>query len=247
MLLQKKVAIVTGASRGIGREIALTYAREGASVVINYSSSEEQAAALLEQIQSEGGLAAIYKADVSVENEAKGLIQFTIETFGRLDVLVNNAGITKDGVLINMSVEDWDRVVTTNLRGTFLTCKFGIRQMMRQRAGKIINLSSISGLLGNAGQSNYAASKAGVIGLTKSIAQEYSAKGITANVISPGYIETEMTQAVPDELKQPKIDATLLKRVGSTSEMAGVAVFLASPLSDFVNGAVIRADGGIRF
>lgn len=246
-MLQNKVALVAGASRGIGREIAIAFAKEGASVVLNFMRNRGDAEAVAEQIRDNGGTAELFQADISKEEEVKALIDFVWERFGRIDVLVNNAGVTRDNVLIGMSLDDWTYVIENNLNGTFLCCKHAIRKMLRQRSGKIINLSSISGLLGNAGQSNYAAAKAGIIGLTKSIAQEYSAKGITANVISPGVIDTEMSQKVPPELKQRKVDETLLNRAGTTSEIAGVAVFLASSLSDFVNGAIIRADGGIRF
>lgn len=247
MLLQNKVALVTGASRGIGREIAIAFANEGASVVLNFMRNRGDAEAVAEQIRDNGGTAELFQADISKEEEVKALIDFVWERYGRIDVLVNNAGVTRDNVLIGMSLDDWTYVIENNLNGTFLCCKHAIRKMLRQRSGKIINLSSISGLLGNAGQSNYAAAKAGIIGLTKSIAQEYSAKGITANVISPGVIDTEMSQKVPPELKQMKVNETLLNRAGTTSEIAGVAVFLASSLSDFVNGAILRADGGIRF
>ncbi|MCZ0754130.1 3-oxoacyl-ACP reductase family protein [Anoxybacillus sp. J5B_2022] len=247
MLLRDKVAVVTGASRGIGREIAITFAREGALVVLNFAHNLEGTESIVQEIRENGGQAEMFQADVSKETEAEALINFTCDRFGRIDILVNNAGVTKDGLLINMSIDDWNYVISNNLCGTFLCCKFALRKMVRQRYGKIINMSSISGLLGNAGQSNYAASKAGIIGLTKSIAQEYSAKGITANVISPGVVDTEMSRRVPTEVKQMKVDTTLLKRPGTTSEIAGVALFLASSLSDFVNGAVIRADGGIRF
>jgi 3-oxoacyl-[acyl-carrier protein] reductase len=247
MLLEGKVAIITGASRGIGKEIAISFAQQGASVVLNYTKNEDAARETLQQLEQAGYPCRLFQADVSVEENVQSMIDYTIESLGKIDILVNNAGITKDNILINMSVEEWDTVMATNLRGTFLCSKHAIRRMLRQRSGKIINVSSISGVLGNAGQTNYAASKAGIIGLTKAIAQEYSGKGITANVISPGLVDTNMSRRVPESVMEQKMSQILLKRPGTTSEIASVAVFLASYLGDYVNGELIRIDGGIRF
>lgn len=247
MLLQDKVAVVTGASRGIGRDTALKLAREGAKVVINYVSNEQKANEVLETIISAGYEASIYKANVSEEEEARDLILYAINTYGRLDILVNNAGITKDKFLINMSVEEWDGVLKNNLTGPFLCSKYALRQMLKQKKGKIINVSSITGVLGNKGQSNYAASKAGLVGLTKAIAQEYSYKGITANAIAPGVIVTEMTESLSPDEHQYKLNSILRGSPGKVSEVAELILFLSSDLSDFINGEVIRIDGGIRF
>ncbi|QQE78404.1 3-oxoacyl-[acyl-carrier-protein] reductase [Alicyclobacillus sp. SO9] len=247
MLLDEKVAIVTGASRGIGRDIAKAFAQQGAMVALNYTKNQEAAEDTRDEIIKGGDKAFLVQADVSLEQDVQSMMQRIIEKYGRVDVLVNNAGITMDNILMNMSVEQWDGVMATNLRGPFLCTKHVIRKMMRQRAGKIINVSSISGVLGNAGQANYAASKAGLIGLTKAIAQEYGAKGITANVIAPGLVDTNMSRRVPESVMNQKLEEVLLKRPGSTSEIASVAVFLASTLSDYINGELIRVDGGIRF
>lgn len=247
MLLQDKVAIVTGGSRGIGREVALSFAKEGASVVVNYVNSDDQAKSLLEEIKLFGGRAETFKADISEEESAKELIDFTSSTFDRVDILVNNAGITNDKFLINMSLHDWESILKNNLTAPFLCSKFALRKMMKQKKGKIINISSLSGVLGNKGQANYAASKAGIIGLTKTIAQEYGGKGINANVIAPGVIATDMTKNLPSSEHKYKLDAILKGRPGEPAEVAGAVLFLASDLSNFVNGEVIRVDGGIKF
>ncbi|MGF7088189.1 3-oxoacyl-[acyl-carrier protein] reductase [Kroppenstedtia sanguinis] len=247
MMLRDKTVVVTGGSRGIGRQIACTLSKEGASVVINYVKNKEEAESTLQQIRRNGGIADIYRADIADEKQAQELIEFTCHKYGQVDVLVNNAGITRDSLLIQMPAESWDKVIRTNLRGPFLSSKYSLRKMLRQRSGKIINISSICGLLGNAGQANYSASKAGIIGLTKSIAQEYSSKGITANVVSPGPIKTEMTLKVPEEIMKQKVESTMMQRPGSAKEVSHVVLFLASCLGDYVNGEVIRVDGGIKY
>ncbi|HWJ77111.1 MAG TPA: 3-oxoacyl-ACP reductase FabG [Niallia sp.] len=247
MLLHNKVAIITGASRGIGREISLLFAKEGAKVVLNYVRSDQEAASVYSEITSNGGIASLFKGDISKEEIAKEMVQYAVHQYGRIDILVNNAGITKDKFLINMKLNDWNEVIDTNLTAPFLTAKYALRKMMKQRYGKIINLSSLSGVAGNKGQTNYAASKAGVIGLTKAIAQEYSGKGIYANAIAPGVVVTDMSKKIPESERDYKLNAILLERPGEAVEIAGVALFLASDLSNFVNGEVIQADGGIRF
>jgi 3-oxoacyl-[acyl-carrier protein] reductase len=247
MLLQDKVAIITGGSRGIGREIALSFVNEGAKVVVNYVNSDEHAMSLSEEIKAKGGEVELFKADISNEDAAKNLIDFTISKYQKLDILVNNAGVTVDKFLISMSLNEWEKVIKTNLTAPFLCSKFALRKMMKNKKGKIVNVSSLSGILGNKGQANYAASKAGIIGLTKTIAQEYAGKGINANVVAPGVIDTDMTRNVPSSEHKYKLEAILKNRPGKAGEVAGAALFLASDLSDFVNGEVLRVDGGIRF
>ncbi|WP_017796067.1 3-oxoacyl-ACP reductase family protein [Oceanobacillus kimchii] len=247
MLLQDKVAIITGASRGIGRDIALLFAKEGAKVVLNYVHNDTEATSIYEEIISMDGTASIFRGDVSKEEVVKELIDFTVNQYKRIDILVNNAGITRDKFLINMKLEEWHQVIETNLTAPFLTSKYALRKMIKQRYGKIINLSSLSGLAGNKGQANYAASKAGIIGLTRAIAQEYSGKGIWSNAIAPGVVVTDMSKQIPVSERDYKLNAILLEKPGEPAEIARVALFLASDLSDFVNGEVIRADGGIRF
>lgn len=203
--MKDKVAVVTGASRGIGRAIAIDLASKGATVVINYNGSEAKAAEVKETIEQNGGKAAIYQCNVSDFTACEAFFKEVIKEFGRVDILVNNAGITRDGLIMRMSEEDYDAVLNTNLKGTFNCIKFVSRQMMKQRSGRIINMSSVSGVLGNAGQANYAASKAGVIGLTKSIARELASRGVTANAIAPGFIETEMTEVLSDAVKEASV------------------------------------------
>lgn len=247
MLLQDKVAVITGASRGIGKEIALLYAKEGAKVIINYVSSDLEATTLQKRIIENGGEASLFKGDIGTDSTVKELVSYTIDTYGRVDILVNNAGITRDKFLINMKLDEWNSVINTNLTAPFLTSKYVLRPMMKQRYGKIINISSLSGIAGNRGQANYSAAKAGLIGLTKAIAQEYSGKGIWSNAIAPGVVVTDMSKKIPKTEQEYKLNEILLERPGDPIEIAGVALFLASDLSNFVNGEVIRADGGIRF
>lgn len=244
-MLQGKVAVVTGASRGIGRAIALAMAENGATVIINYNGSARRAEAVKKEILEKGGKAAVYQCNVSDFAAAEQFIQDVIKEYGRIDILVNNAGITRDGLLMRMSEEDFDAVLDTNLKGTFNTIRFVSRQMLKQKGGRIINLSSVSGLAGNAGQTNYSASKAGVIGLTKAVAKELASRHITVNAIAPGFIETEMTDALGDKIKEEALKQIPLGTFGKPEDIANAAVFLASDRAAYITGQVIRVDGGM--
>jgi len=244
-MLNGKVALVTGAARGIGRAVVLELIRAGAKVVINYRSSFAQVEGLLAEIKEAGGEAIAICGDISREEDAKNLVSTTVKEFGRLDILVNNAGITKDNLLIRISEEDFDKVISTNLKGTFFCIKHTAAVMLKQRSGKIINLSSIVGVTGNIGQANYAASKAGVIGLTKSAARELASRGINVNAVAPGFIETDMTDSLPDKVKEASIANIPLKRFGSAQEVASVVCFLASEAANYITGQVIQVDGGM--
>ncbi len=243
MILKDKVALVTGSSRGIGRAIALELARHGAKLVINYAHSAPAAAEVVALIQAEGGEAIALQADIAQLEQVERLFQETLAHFGRLDVLVNNAGITRDGLIIRMKDEDWLAVLNLNLSGVFWCCRQASKIMLKQKSGRIINISSSSGVMGNAGQTNYAAAKAGVIGLTKSLARELASRAITVNAVAPGFIATEMTQDLPLEA----IIATIpLKRVGTAEEVAGVVRFLAADsAAAFMTGQVLGVDGGL--
>ena len=243
--LTGKVAVVTGASRGIGRAIALRLAQEGAAVVINYNGSKERAQEVKTEIESAGGTAQIMQCDVADAASCDEMFQTIIKEFGRIDILVNNAGITRDGLLMKMAEEDFDAVIDTNLKGTFHCIRAVSRQMLRQRSGRIINLSSVSGVLGNAGQANYSASKAGVIGLTKSVARELSSRGITCNAVAPGFIDTEMTAQMTDKAKEAVKTQIPLGRVGKVDDIAEVVTFLASEKASYITGQVISVDGGM--
>ena len=244
-MLNEKVAVITGAGRGIGREIAKTFAGYGAKVVVNYNGSEANANALVSEITEAGGTACAYKADVSDFAEAEGLMKFAVEQYGRIDILVNNAGITRDNLMLGMKEEDFDQVININLKGTFNCIKHVYRQMMKQRYGRIINMSSVVGVEGNAGQVNYAASKAGVVGITKSVAKELGSRGITANAIAPGFIKTDMTDALNDKQKDAMLDHISVKRLGEVSDVAETAAFLASDKASYITGQVIKVDGGM--
>lgn len=244
-MLNEKVAVITGAGRGIGREIAKTFAGYGAKVVVNYNGSEANANALVAEITEAGGTACAYKADVSDFAEAEGLMKFAVEQYGRIDILVNNAGITRDNLMLGMKEEDFDQVININLKGTFNCIKHVYRQMMKQRYGRIINMSSVVGVEGNAGQVNYAASKAGVVGITKSVAKELGSRGITANAIAPGFIKTDMTDALNDKQKDAMLDHISVKRLGEVSDVAETAAFLASDKASYITGQVIKVDGGM--
>ncbi len=244
-MLTDKIALVTGASRGIGAAIAKAFAKEGAAVIINYNGSGEKAQAVADEIILNGGAAEIYQCSVADFDACRQMIETLVKKYGRIDILVNNAGITKDGLLMKMSEEDFDSVIDINLKGAFHTIRHMSRYFLKQRSGKIINISSVSGILGNAGQANYSASKAGVIGLTKSTARELASRGIQVNAIAPGFIETDMTDAMQAEAKERMTDAIPLKRIGKPEEIADLAVFLASAKSDYITGQVIAADGGI--
>ena len=244
-MLTGKVAVVTGASRGIGREIAKTLAAEGAAVVVNYNGSEQRAAEVVKEIQEAGGKAEAIQCDVSDFEKAGELMDHVIKTFGRVDILVNNAGITRDGLLMRMSEEDFDKVVTTNLKGAFNCMRHVARQMIKQKGGRIINISSVSGVLGNAGQVNYAASKAGIIGMTKSAARELASRNITVNAIAPGFINTEMTQVRSDAVKEGAVAQIPMKTFGETKDIADAAAFLASDKARYITGQVLCVDGGM--
>ena len=244
-MLENKVALVTGAGRGIGRAIAIALAKEGAEVVVNYNGSEERAKEVKQTIEENGGKASIYKCNVSDFEACEAMIKDIVKEHGRLDILINNAGITKDG-LMKMKEEDFDSVLNVNLKGTFNTIRHSARQMLRQKSGKIINISSVSGILGNAGQANYAASKAGVIGLTKTMARELGSRGITVNAIAPGFVDTEMTGVLSEEIRENACRQIILGRFGKPEDIANVAVFLASDKADYITGQVISVDGGMN-
>ena len=245
-MLENKVALVTGAGRGIGRAIAIALAKEGAEVVVNYNGSEERAKEVKQTIEENGGKASIYKCNVSDFEACEAMIKDIVKEHGRLDILVNNAGITKDGLIMKMKEEDFDSVLNVNLKGTFNTIRHSARQMLRQKSGKIINISSVSGILGNAGQANYAASKAGVIGLTKTIARELGSRGITVNAIAPGFVDTEMTGVLSEEIRENACRQIILGRFRKPEDIANVAVFLASDKADYITGQVISVDGGMN-
>lgn len=244
-MLAGKVALVTGASRGIGKAIACKLAREGAKVIINYNGSKEKAEAVKSEIEAAGGQAEVYQCDVSDYTACETFIQTVIKEEGRLDILVNNAGITKDGLLMKMSEEDFDKVLDTNLKGAFNTIRFASRQMLRQKGGRIINMSSVVGVSGNAGQANYAASKAGVIGLTKAAARELASRGITVNAIAPGFIETDMTDVLSDKVKEASEAQIPLGHFGKPEDVAAAAAFLASEEARYITGQVLHVDGGM--
>ena len=240
------VALITGGSRGIGRVIALTLAGAGYDIAFCYTSNEEAAKETAAEIEKTGVKALPIKADVSNEADVTAMVQAAKDTFGGIDVLVNNAGITRDGLLLRMSDKDISDVLNTNLKSAFYTAKAVLRDMMKNRRGKIINITSIVGITGNAGQSNYAASKAGLIGFTKSIADEYGSKGICVNAVAPGFIETEMTDKLPEEVKAAYLERISLKRFGTPEDVANVVKFLASSDSDYITGQVIEVTGGMR-
>ncbi|MCI9426153.1 MAG: 3-oxoacyl-[acyl-carrier-protein] reductase [Eubacterium sp.] len=244
-MLTGKIALVTGASRGIGAQIAKSLAECGAAVIINYNGSADKAQAVADEIYSAGGKAEIYPCNVADFAACGEMIQAIVKKHGRLDILVNNAGITKDGLLMKMSEEEFDQVISVNLKGAFQTIRHASRYFLKQRSGKIINISSVSGILGNAGQANYASSKAGMIGLTKSVARELASRGITVNAIAPGMIATDMTDAMTQEAREKMTEAIPLGRMGTPEDVANMAVFLASPKSDYITGQVFAVDGGM--
>ena len=244
--MEGKVAVVTGASRGIGKAIAVKLASKGATVVINYNGSRERAEEVKNEVEAAGGKAVIIQCNVADFDACKEFIETVIKEQGRIDILVNNAGITKDGLIMKMKEEDFDSVLNVNLKGTFNTIRHSARQMLKQRSGKIINISSVSGILGNVGQANYAASKAGVIGLTKTMARELGSRGITVNAIAPGFVDTEMTEVLSEEIRENACKQIILGRFGKPEDIANTAVFLASDKADYITGQVISVDGGMN-
>jgi len=244
-MFKGKNVVVTGGSRGIGRAIAIEFGKKGANVVINYVSSDAEAEKVAEEIKSLGGNAILVKGDISSFEEGKKLIDETVKVFGTIDILINNAGITKDGLIMRMKEEHFDKVIDINLKGVFNTCKSAVSHMLKQRSGKIINISSVVGVAGNAGQANYAASKAGVIGLTKSIAKEVGARGITVNAVAPGFIKSDMTDVLSEKVKDGMLGLIPLNRFGNVEDVARTVVFLASEGGDYITGQVINVDGGM--
>lgn len=243
--LENRVAVVTGGSRGIGRAVALELAKCGAAVVVNYNKSPESAEKVVAQITADGGRAAAFQADVSVFEQAAALIKFSVDTFGDLHILVNNAGITKDTLIMLMSEDDWDAVVATNLKSTFNCSKAAVKHMMRKRFGRIINMASVAGQMGNAGQTNYSASKAGQIGFTKALAREVASRNITVNAIAPGFVDTEILNSVPPEMMEAAMKFVPLGRKGQPEEIAYAVAFLASDQAGYITGQVLGVDGGM--
>lgn len=244
-MLRGKCAIVTGAGRGLGRAIALKLAELGANIVVNYRNSEKEAEELIEEIKAKGVEGLMIKADVSNFDQSQELIKAAVEKFGKIDILVNNAGITKDTLLLRMKEEDFDRVIDINLKGCFNVTKHVSAIMLKQKSGRIINISSVIGIVGNAGQTNYAASKAGIIGFTKACAKELGSRGITVNAVAPGFIETEMTEVLSDKVKEASINNIPLKRFGSPTDVANLVAFLAADESAYITGQIINVDGGM--
>jgi 3-oxoacyl-[acyl-carrier protein] reductase len=245
MKLEGKVAVVTGASRGIGKAIALKLASEGANVAINYTRSDELAIAVRDEIIEMGQDAMVFNADVSSEADVKAFAGAVKEKFGKIDILINNAGITKDGLILRMKEDDFSRVIDINLKGTFLCSKHFGKLMIKAKSGAIVNIASVVGITGNAGQANYVASKAGVIGLTKTLAKEFGSRGLTVNAVAPGFIETEMTDILSEELKLEYSKGIPLGAFGKSEDVANCVVFLSSSDSHYITGQVINVDGGM--
>lgn len=245
MCLSGKTAIVTGGSRGIGKAVALKLAEKGANIVVNYTSNSTKAEEVVNEIKKMGREALAIKADVSNPDDVKNLVKETEKQFSNIDILINNAGITKDTLLIRMKEDDWDKVMSVNLKGTFLCTKLVGKKMMKQRRGKIVNIASIVGIIGNAGQANYSASKAGIIGFTKSTAKELASRGINVNAVAPGFIETEMTKKLSEEVVENYAKNIPLGKMGTPEDVANVVFFLCSQEASYVTGQVINIDGGM--
>ncbi|GGH74848.1 3-oxoacyl-[acyl-carrier protein] reductase [Pullulanibacillus pueri] len=243
--MKDKVALVTGASRGIGRAIALALGHQGVKVAVNYAGSESRALEVVEAIKAAGSEAIAIQCDVADSQAVQEMVKQVTETFGSIDILVNNAGITRDTLLMRMKEDDWDSVLNTNLKGVFNTTKAVSRPMMKQKQGKIINVASVVGIIGNAGQANYVAAKAGVIGLTKSSARELAARNITVNAVAPGFIATDMTDELPEDVKETMLSQIPLSRFGDPEDVADVVLFLASDASSYMTGQILRIDGGM--
>lgn len=244
-MLTGKVALVTGAGRGIGRAIAVTLAQNGATVIVNYNGSKESAEAVVAEIEQGGGIAEAVQCNVADFASSGELVKKVLEKYKKVDILVNNAGVTRDNLIMRMSEEDYDAVLDTNLKGAFNMIRHLSRSMVRQRGGKIINISSVSGVLGNAGQSNYSASKAGLIGLTKSVARELASRGINVNAVAPGFIDTDMTRKMTEDAKKAMNSMIPLGKMGSAEDIADLVLFLAGEHSDYITGQVICVDGGM--
>lgn len=244
-MLQGKNALVTGSSRGIGRAIALELGKKGVNVAVNYAGNESKAEEVVQELKSLGVTAIKIRANVADESDVKAMVKEVIQTFGTIDILVNNAGITKDNLLMRMKVEEFDDVIETNLKGAFLCTKAVSRPMMKQKAGKIINIASIVGVSGNAGQANYVAAKAGMIGLTKSTAKELATRNILVNAVAPGFISTDMTEVLTDEQKSAILSTIPLEKLGEPEDIANVVCFLASDDAKYITGQTIRVDGGM--
>ncbi|MDA1674972.1 3-oxoacyl-[acyl-carrier-protein] reductase [Bacillus cereus group sp. TH152-1LC] len=245
MKLEHKVAIVTGASRGIGKAIALELARNGLDVVINYSGNEEAAKNVAKEVEKLGRKALVIKANVAVVSEVEEMFKETISAFGKVDILVNNAGITRDNLMMRMKEEEWDAVINTNLKGVYNCMKAATRPMMRQKSGRIVNISSVVGILGNPGQVNYVAAKAGVIGITKTMAKELASKGITVNAVAPGFIETDMTDELSEGVREGLLKQIPLNKLGQPEDIAKVVRFLVSEDAQYMTGQTISVDGGM--
>ena len=245
MKLEGKVALITGASRGIGRATALKFAAEGAKVAINFAGNTQKAEEVKNLIESNGGEALLVQGDVSDFAKVGEIVEKVVETWGKIDILVNNAGITRDTLLLKMSESDFDEVIATNLKGVFNCTKAVTKLMMKQRSGRIVNMSSVVGIMGNAGQANYSAAKAGIIGFTKSVAKELASRGVTVNAIAPGFIGTDMTDAIPEKIKSDMISKIPLGKIGEPEDVANAALFFVSEEAKYITGQIICVDGGM--